>query len=170
VLATGKGAQDKNPKFRCRVGDILQMRDAKFAGGQFAAHHTAIVAAVDANGYPTAVYEQNFNNRRFVTRASINLLQLTNGWVRAYRPVAPVFRNRFEFTLTNNSKSDPVTFALFNSEMTLGARNTEFGYRTFWGAGAVPRLIFDGRIYVLRHRASYEFFTSDGKVRLREVR
>src|SRR4051812_31733060 len=53
VLATGKGAQDKNPKVRCRVGDILQMRDARFAGGQFAAHHTAIVAAVDANGYPT---------------------------------------------------------------------------------------------------------------------
>ena len=170
VIGAGNGGQDKNPNARCQVGDILQLRDAKFANGRSSPHHTAIVATVDAKGYPTEVYEQNTNNRRLVTRAPMNILQLTNGWVRAYRPVAPVFRNRFEFSLTNNSKSETVAFTLFNREMTLGASNTQSGYRTIWGAGALPRLILDGRIYVLKHRTSYEFYTTGEKLRLREWR
>src|SRR5579885_1716273 len=44
---------------RCQPGDIIQFQNVKLANGWSAQHHTAIVAAVDSQGRPTKVYEQN---------------------------------------------------------------------------------------------------------------
>ncbi len=77
-------------------GDIIQMRDAKWwstdPGGQrlykIAAHHTAVVAAVESNGKAIKVYEQNSNGRRTVGTGRIALSGLKEGWIRIYRPHA----------------------------------------------------------------------------------
>jgi hypothetical protein len=75
-------------------GDIIQMRDAKWwstdPNGQrlfkTAAHHTAVVAAVESSGKAIKIYEQNSNGRRIVTSGRISLSSLKEGWIRIYRP------------------------------------------------------------------------------------
>jgi hypothetical protein len=77
-------------------GDIIQMRDAKWWSSEpdgqrlfkNAAHHTAVVAAVESSGKAIKIYEQNSNGRRFVTSGRIALSSLKEGWIRIYRPHA----------------------------------------------------------------------------------
>src|SRR5262245_49225563 len=59
-----------------RPGDIIQYAGAMFRDGTWGRHHTAIVASVDQAGRVTAVYQQNFNGVRAVTRQPLDLSQL----------------------------------------------------------------------------------------------
>jgi hypothetical protein len=104
VRATPGGAVFSNPAAVFAPGDIIQYHNAVFADGTWATHHTAVVAAVDAAGRVTAVYQQNFDGVRAVTEQALDLTQLTSGWVKVYRPVAraPV-AGHYGFTVVNNS-------------------------------------------------------------------
>jgi hypothetical protein len=98
--------KDSHPAAKVLPGDIVQYGDARFVDGKSTwtlPHHTSIVAAVDPDGMPTLVYQQNANHVRTVEKDRIDFTKLAGGWVRIYRPQsrkqAP---GRFKFSLVNN--------------------------------------------------------------------
>jgi len=76
-------------------GDVVQLRDAKFAGQrprggtytQTATHHTVIVERVDAAANVLHILHQNWSGNRFVVRGDYKISDLKQGWLRVYRPV-----------------------------------------------------------------------------------
>ena len=68
-------------------GDIVQMRDGVFENGS-GSHHTMIVKNFDTDTGDLNVFEQNANDRRFVTEGQYHIHGLKSGWLRVYRPVA----------------------------------------------------------------------------------
>ena len=83
----------ERPSSRIEPGDILQFRDARFAGrtprGTYTkttTHHTAIV--VGKSGSRLYVLHQNSNGNQTVQGATYDFADLKRGWARAYRPVA----------------------------------------------------------------------------------
>jgi hypothetical protein len=70
-----------------RAGDILQYRDVVFSNGASASHHTAIVEQNLGNGR-LQVLEQNSAGRHFVTRGTIDMMQMTAGTIWDYHPVS----------------------------------------------------------------------------------
>ncbi len=79
-----------------KPGDIMQFRDAKFAGpapnggtySRESPHHTAVVAEIKEAGKVIVVFEQNIAEVRKVMKTTYRLAHLREGWVRVYRPVA----------------------------------------------------------------------------------
>lgn len=71
-----------------RPGDIMQYRDVKFGPRRHAAHHTAVVAEVDADTRKVKVYQQNVGGKQVVTEGSPPLDRISEGWIRFYRPFA----------------------------------------------------------------------------------
>lgn len=70
-----------------KPADILQFTNVKFMfpnRSMSFPKHTAIVSK--ANGGAILVYHQNFNNKRFVDTLTINLENIKNGKIEAYRP------------------------------------------------------------------------------------
>ncbi len=70
-----------------KPADILQFTNVKFMfpnRSMSFPKHTAIVSK--ANGSSILVYHQNFNNKRFVDTLTINLENIKNGKIDAYRP------------------------------------------------------------------------------------
>ncbi len=75
-------------------GDVVQFRDAKFSGpspggGTYtlsAEHHTAVVAAVTADGKTFQVLHQNWNGNKTVAEAVLATRDLKKGWIKVYRP------------------------------------------------------------------------------------
>jgi hypothetical protein len=79
-----------------KAGDIIQFRDAKFAGRQGggtytseAPHHTAVVVSVGKDLKSLEVLQQNVNGKKTVAAATIKLGDLQSGWVKIYRPQKP---------------------------------------------------------------------------------
>lgn len=79
-----------------KTGDIIQFRDAKFAGKQGggnysseAAHHTAIIVSAGKDLKTLEVLQQNVNGKKTVAAATIKLGDLRSGWVKIYRPQKP---------------------------------------------------------------------------------
>ncbi len=76
-------------------GDIVQFRDAKFAGeragggaySMTAPHHTAVVTAASPDGKVLVVLHQNWAGKRTVGEATFKLDDLKEGAVRVYRPL-----------------------------------------------------------------------------------
>lgn len=166
--ANGAKVVDSAPSSKCKRGDILQYR----LGSSKKTHHTAIVAEVDSKGYPTRIYQQNFNKQRHVTRDSTDLfaeLRSKGGYIQVYRAVDPVSRSRTEFTLRNNSKSDSVSFKIGSSSYTLGDADTSSGYSWRWSTASPVKLTVYGTTHTISHRSAYEFYTSGGKVLLRKI-
>lgn len=67
--------------------DILQFSDVTFAlpnGSMSFPHHTAIV--YKASGKQVTIFQQNFNNKRYVDTLTINLDWIRKGKLEAYRP------------------------------------------------------------------------------------
>jgi len=93
-------AQQSAPKtegkpFEIKPGDIIQLRDVKFAGrrpgGTYSmtfGHHTAIVAGVEDGGQVVHVFHQNFGGKKIVMTATYKLPDLKEGWLRFYRPIS----------------------------------------------------------------------------------
>lgn len=70
-----------------KPGDILQFTNVKFIfsnGSASFPKHTAIV--YKANKQQLTLLHQNFNNKRYVDTLSINLSNIKNGKIEAYRP------------------------------------------------------------------------------------
>lgn len=70
-----------------KPADVLQFYNAKIVfknGSVTLPKHTAIVAK--ANGNKVLVYHQNFNNKRYVDTLTLDLDNLKNGTIDAYRP------------------------------------------------------------------------------------
>jgi hypothetical protein len=78
-----------------KSGDVIQFRDAIFVtkGGNRASfrtfpHHTAIVHRVSDGGKNIQVLHQNYGGQQVVQEASLLLGNLTQGWLRVYRPIS----------------------------------------------------------------------------------
>ncbi len=166
---------DSEPKARCLPGDIIQYRQVKTSDGVTAPHHTAIVRTVDDNGVPTGVYQQNINlprggDGRVVQKSALNPMKMVSGSLIVYRPEAQTNPLPYQFTLTNNSKSDKVEFTYVGRKGTLGQTNTKDGYRVIWASRGSDTLYIDGHGFTLTTRKAYEFYTDkDGKIGLREL-
>lgn len=173
VQFTGGHVAYSNPAAKIRVGDVLQYRNATFSTGITATHHTAVVAAVNALGRVTAVFEQNFGTlsggpaSRFVGRHALDLAKLTGGWVRAYRPVArAIVPSRFEFTIVNNTaavrnfqiKVGTITLANY----MLDKANKANSFMVVWlidGLPTKPTIVVNGHVLTVVNGGGYELFT-----------
>jgi hypothetical protein len=89
--------ETKVPKTSIQPGDVIQLRDARFAGKNLRGvenyeaeygHHSAVVVAVKKETGVLTILEQNFNGKKMVTESTYRLSDLKAGWVRVYRPVA----------------------------------------------------------------------------------
>jgi hypothetical protein len=95
AVKDGKRTEEAAKGQKVKPGDVVQFRDAKFAGrlaaGAFytttSPHHTAVVVGVQNGGRTLVVLHQNVNGKKAVSQQSYNLADLREGWVRAYRPV-----------------------------------------------------------------------------------
>ena len=95
VTAEGSGQKFDGKKTDIHPGDIIQFRDTKFAGKsakghytQSAAHHTAIVLAIEDGGSTVRVLHQNFGGKKIVQETTLHLGDLKEGWLRFYHPTA----------------------------------------------------------------------------------
>jgi hypothetical protein len=91
----GKAKFDNGAPSDLRPGDIIQFRDAKFVHHQGSrtawmkfGHHTAVVASVEGNA--VHIFQQNYNDKKIVTNATLHLDELTAGWLRFYHPVPKI--------------------------------------------------------------------------------
>lgn len=92
-IATFTGAQSRANALI--AGDVLQFKNVStkkvFPNGSWTTssypHHTAMVKAVSTDGTQICIYEQNSNNRRFVTLGTVDLTSLTGGTIWAYRAI-----------------------------------------------------------------------------------
>jgi hypothetical protein len=146
---------DSNPSSAVQAGDVIQYNTAVFTLAdsstiQTPTHHTSVVAAVDQNGNPTSVYQQNFNSVRTVQTAAIDVTTLTSGWLRVYRPFPRIDRvNEWKVTLGNRTDSDQNDTVLIginiDSTDSLTAANTtsSFMVKTISTDGTVPCVILD---------------------------
>jgi len=95
VEAQGETAPKiEGKRFDIKPGDIIQLRDVKFAGrrpgGTYSmtfAHHTAIVAGVEDGGQTIHIFHQNFGGKKIVMTATYKMADLKEGWLRFYRPI-----------------------------------------------------------------------------------
>ncbi len=94
-IKKAKPVEEITPKMTVKPGDIIQFRDAKFAGrradgGTYemtTPHHSAVVTAVANNGKSLTVLHQNWGGKKSVTELTFNLNDLQVGWVRVYHPM-----------------------------------------------------------------------------------
>lgn len=164
-LSGGK-VTDSNTSNKCQPGDIIQYR----LGSSKKTHHTSIVASVNSSGYPTQIYEENWNSKRYVTKNSTDLIQLLKdrgGYLQIFRAKAPVSSGRTEFTIVNNSSRAKVSFKLGTSSYQIGQKNTADGFRSYYSTS--PTITVDGVKTTVSHRRGYEFYTSGSAVKLRAI-
>ena len=94
IEAQGKTNFDRETQARkVKPGDIIQFRDAEFAsysngGSATSSHHTAVVVGVAGYGKQIMILQQNFGGSRFVAKATLNVDEMRNGWMRVYHPVS----------------------------------------------------------------------------------
>src|SRR5262249_33950030 len=86
----GKGADIK-------PGDIIECRDVVFRGriGRYVydktrPHHTAIIETVTEEPSTITVLEQNVEGKDGIVRTVLRLSDLTQGWMRVYRPISKI--------------------------------------------------------------------------------
>lgn len=92
----GQPVEEKLPtKWKVAPGDVVQFRDAKFAGARpgggtyalTAPQYTAVVDAVGPDGLTLGVLHQNWAGTRTVRQETFRLRDLKEGWVKVYRPL-----------------------------------------------------------------------------------
>ena len=139
VTTITKG-RDSNPKAVCRPGDIIQFEGVSLKwsekigsthSGTYG-HHTAVVAAVDSQGRPTKVYEENVgvdgkgkgagahDRHERLDTYPINMNTVTAGTITVYRAVSRVDKpGQYQFTL-NNSTNAQVTAQIRSGTSNIG--------------------------------------------------
>jgi hypothetical protein len=169
VTGTAGGGAYSDPAAVVRPGDVLQYANARFRDGTTAARNTAVVAAVDAAGRVTAVYQQNFDKVRAVTRQSLDLSKLVVGSVKVYRPAARTTApGAFRFSVVNNT-GGPVGVTeragAGATAYTLSRADTAASYQarawTTYG-GARPTLTVGGKSVPVEDGAGYEVYRAVG--------
>ena len=95
IEAQQSATRTEGKPFDIKPGDIIQLRDVKFAGrrpgGTYSmtfGHHTAIVAGVEDGGQTIHIFHQNFGGKKIVMTATYKLADLKEGWLRFYRPIS----------------------------------------------------------------------------------
>src|SRR5436309_7537023 len=95
IEAQGSSPKTEGKPFDIKPGDIIQLRDVKFAGrrpgGTYSmtfGHHTAIVAGLEDGGHTIHIFHQNFGGKKIVMTATYKLDDLKEGWLRIYRPIS----------------------------------------------------------------------------------
>jgi hypothetical protein len=158
-------------------GDIIQ-----FVNGT--GQHTMVVAAVDANGFPSSEYEQNWGTNRWMHRADRSdvLRNPYPGTITIYHPVDRVVppAGPLAFSVVNNAPTaatvsmqvvDPTGATIWTPfAQELKARNTLGSYNTWAptadhgkaGVKYVVKLTLNRRTITVRDGAGYEVF-SDAK-------
>jgi hypothetical protein len=139
-----------------------------FRDGTRAWHHTAIVASVDWAGRVTAVYQQNFNGVRAITRQPLDLSQLVAGSVKVYRPLPrTAVAGRFQFTVVNNTGASVFVTERAGTGVSsygLSRGNTTASYqiRTWTTTGVRPTITVAGRSVAVDDMAAYEIYAGPG--------
>jgi hypothetical protein len=176
VVGHGTYASYSKAAARIQPGDVIQFTNARFSNGMYAPHHTAIVAAVDANGQVTAVYEQNFNGVRAVTKDALNLSQLISGHVKVYRPQSlPKAAGVFRFTIVNNAAgavSVVERAGTASATYSLSKANTLASYQTrYWTTYGGVRLsiVVAGQSIPVTDTGEYEIYNGPTGVAIRKI-
>ena len=178
---------DSKPASKAVPGDVLQYRNVALSaqgGGYFTySHHTSVVAAVNAAGRPTQVYQQNltFNgkNTRVLRKDELNLSRLTGGWVRIYRPKARSDKpGQLKYALVNRT-SGKVKYAVKTGTFelaasTLDVNNTAGSYATGWhtvsGSRVLEFSLPNGPAIKIENAAGYEVYSpSKGTLAIRKL-
>lgn len=162
---------------RFQVGDIVQLEKAAFSTGRFIRHHTQVVAAVDANGRITKVFEQNVGGKRTVQRNNaVDLTKLTSGSVAIYRPNARVDQpGRLQYTIVNNTPSNQTFVRQVGTQSTtlsLGKANTVGSYRYVWltpNSAAVTLKAGTSAVQIQNAGAYELYLTTAGQVAVRRM-
>jgi hypothetical protein len=176
IWGKASGAVYGVPSARFQPGDVIQFTNARFRDGTWASHHTAIVAAVDSNGHVTAIYQQNFNGNRAVTKNGLDLSQLASGYVKVYRPQArPYVAHRYQFTVVNNTGAAVTVVERAGTAWAsyrLAKANTAASYQirawTTYG-GAKPTIVVAGHAIAVDDVGAYEVYNSGSEVGVRKL-
>lgn len=94
-IKNGKAVEMAKPKTKIMPGDIVQFRDAKFAGrkpeggtySKSAPHHTAIVLKANADDGTIVMLHQNFGGKKTVMEVTFTPADLQEGWMKIYHPL-----------------------------------------------------------------------------------
>jgi hypothetical protein len=77
-----------------RPGDVIQFRDVKFEhrtanyrSSLTFPHHSAVIWRVENKGVILKILQQNYAGKKTVVDGTLRLDELTEGWIRIYRPV-----------------------------------------------------------------------------------
>jgi hypothetical protein len=149
-------------------GDVIQYNNARFSDGTYALHHTSIVAAVNSQGQPSMVYQQNFNSQRYETLSSLDLTKLTSGFVRIYQPTARSAKpGLYEFSVVNDSPTSQTftaSIGSFSSKTTLGVSATANSYVTeyFTTSAGAPTLKVNNSSVKVVDNGAYRISGSGG--------
>jgi hypothetical protein len=174
---------DSNPTAKALPGDILQYHNTRIVVGtttSTATHHTSIVAAVNAAGLPTLIYEQNVNGVRTLQKHSIDLTKLTAGWVRISRPKARIDRTgQSKFSLVNNTTAAQSVTVKFGTtplgSVSLGVANTASSYIMEWLSSSSTTTKFtlvlaNGSSIAVDNAGGYEVYPgTGGKAAIRKL-
>ncbi len=169
---------DSNPDNPCQPGDILQFGGpASFGDVTYPSNFTAVIRKCDGTNRSVTVYQQNFNRVRVVQSASVNLNQLTDGWVRIYRPKARVdVLGTWKFTVVNNASTSQTFTIMYDittvARLTATASNTYGSYsiHKVTTDGAVPCVVNnDNTIYVETAKANEIYTAVDGGFAFRQL-
>ena len=150
-ISNAKGWKDSAPTAKVQPGDVIQYRDAAFPKST-AGHHTSFVAAVNDQGYPTHIYEQNIGAegkppQRTVRYRAIDLTSLTGGKVWIYRPQTQKDKaQRYNFSIVNNTDARQTVEVYLDARLahtvTLDVANSTNSYQYAWvGEGASPACV-----------------------------
>ncbi len=169
---------DVSPGNASQPGDILQFGgSAKINDVSYPTRFTAVTRTVNDRKRPSGVYQQNFGNVRSVKSASIDVTQLSQGWIRIYRPVPRVDTdNSWKFTVVNNTGSSQPFTVMFGittvNTQTASSANTSGSFYVFkiTTDGTVPCVVNnDNTIYVETGKGNEIFSTDSNSVGLRQL-
>ena len=126
---------------------------AEIGTATYAAHHTSVVQTINTTNYrPTAVYQQNFGGVQTVQSATIDVTNLTAGWLRIYRPKAIVdMTNVWKFTVVNNATTSQTYTVMVDISTVSTVSDTASSFRAYKVTtdGTLPCVINNGNtIYV----------------------
>jgi hypothetical protein len=177
VSATNGHVSQTTTKTPIVPGDIIQYDNAHFSDGSYATHHTSVVQAVNAQGLPSVVYQQNFASKRYETLNPLDLSKLTSGFVRIYQPVArSAVANLYEYSVVNNSSTSQTysaSIGSYVSRTTLTATNTSSSYTnqyfTTAKGSAAPTLKVGNSSITVSDNAAYEIYGSGSAVAIRRI-
>ena len=189
LVTTITPGKDSSVSAKCLPGDIIQFQNVTISGGWSAAHHTAIVAAVDKAGRPTQVYEQNVgvngkgkggsthDRTDRLDPLTLNSKTITTGTVHIYRPVPRVDApGKVQFSIVNSTSAPQVVTEYYNGNvlgtLSLDTYNTAGSYKLGYvtGTGTITWSIgLNGKTVPLSNACGYEVYTSNGTTAIRMV-